>query len=67
MSDPITQANRLLSLTSPAGADVLLLNSFGGQEGISRPFQFALEMISEIQAGGPGKIKPHDLVGKKFT
>ncbi len=67
MPDPITQANRLLSLSTPAGSDVLLLNSFGGQEGISRPFQFALEMISEIQAGGPGKIKPHDLVGKKFT
>lgn len=67
MSDPITQANRLLSLTTPAGGDVLLLNSFAGQEAISQPFRFVLEMVSEIESGNPAKIKPHELVGKQFT
>lgn len=67
MPDPITQANRLLSLSTPAGTDVLLLDSFSGQEGISQPFRFALEMVSEIESGNPGKIKPHELVGKQFT
>lgn len=67
MADPITQDNRLLAVTTPAGKDVLLLNSFSGVEGISRPFRFDLELVSEIEANNPSKVKPHDLVGQPFT
>jgi type VI secretion system secreted protein VgrG len=67
MAEPITQDNRLLAVTTPAGKDVLLLNSFSGVEGISRPFRFDLELVSEIAAGNPTKVKPHDLVGQAFT
>jgi len=42
-----TQANRRIKITTPLGADVLLLNGFTGTEGISRPFQFQLQCISE--------------------
>ncbi len=67
MAEPITQDNRLLAITTPAGKDVLLLNSFSGVEGISRPFRFDLELVSEISAGNPSKVHPHDLVGQPFT
>ncbi|MGH9583697.1 MAG: contractile injection system protein, VgrG/Pvc8 family, partial [Bryobacteraceae bacterium] len=67
MPETITQANRLLALTTPAGEDVLLLNSFTGQEAISRPFRFVLDMVADVQNGNPAKVKPHDLVGKQFT
>ena len=67
MADPITQDNRLLAITTPAGKDVLLLNSLSGVEGISEPFRFDLELVSEVETGNPGKVKPHDLVGQPFT
>lgn len=67
MADPITQDNRLLAVNTPAGKDVLLLNSFSGVEGVSRPFRFDLELVSEIAAGNPAKIKPHALIGQTFT
>ena len=50
-----------------AGQDVLLLDSFSGQESISKPFRFFLNMVSEVPAGNPAKIKPHDLVGTSMT
>ena len=46
---------------------VLLLDSFSGQEGISQPFRFFLNMVSEVTIGNPGKVKPHDLVGTSMT
>ncbi|HEX4231264.1 MAG TPA: type VI secretion system tip protein TssI/VgrG [Bryobacteraceae bacterium] len=64
---PFTQENRLLEATTDAGADVLLLDSFSGQEGISRPFRFVLSLMSEVSAGSPGKVKPHDLVGTSMS
>jgi type VI secretion system secreted protein VgrG len=67
MADPITQDNRLLAITTPAGKDVLLLNSFSGVEGVSRPFRFDLELVSEASIGNPSKVKPHELVGQPFT
>ncbi len=45
-----TQASRYLSVTTPAGADVLLLRSCRGEEGLSTPFQFNLDMVSENSA-----------------
>jgi type VI secretion system secreted protein VgrG len=69
----ITQDNRLLEAITPAGKDVLLLDSFSGQEGISRPFQFILKLVSQVKGegdaptGNPDKVKPHELVGKSMT
>ena len=57
-----TQAHRLLSVTSPLGPDVLLLQRFTGTESISRLFSYQLELASEQDA-----IAPEDIVGKSLT
>ncbi|MBV9498074.1 MAG: type VI secretion system tip protein VgrG [Acidobacteriaceae bacterium] len=63
----ITQDNRLLAMTTPAGKDVLLLERLSGEEGVSRPFRFVLDLVADVQSDNPAKIKPHNLVGKPFT
>lgn len=47
---PYSQENRLISLSTPLGADALLLAGFSGTEAISRLFSFHLDLLSE--AGG---------------
>jgi type VI secretion system secreted protein VgrG len=42
-----TQAGRPFTVTTPLGADKLLLESFAGEEAISAPFHFTLEMVSK--------------------
>lgn len=42
-----TQDNVYLSVTTPLGKDVLLLQGFQGEEALSRPFHFTLELRSE--------------------
>jgi type VI secretion system secreted protein VgrG len=54
-----TQENRLLSVNTPLGKDVLLLTGFSGREAMSRLFSYQLEMFSEDEG-----ILPKDLVGK---
>jgi type VI secretion system secreted protein VgrG len=61
--DP-TQDNRLIQISTPLGKDVLLLQSFSGQEGVSTPFHFDLTVNSlnkDIQfeqiVGKPATIK----------
>ncbi len=39
--------HRLLSVATPLGPDAFLLTGFSGQEGLSRLFQFELELLSE--------------------
>jgi type VI secretion system secreted protein VgrG len=56
------QGERLLSLTTPLGPDVLLLTCFSGGEGLSRLFTYQLDLISENP-----NIKPADIVGKNVT
>jgi len=67
MGDPITQDNRLISVATSAGKDVLLLDSVSGVEGVSRPFRYVLNMMSEVEAGNPSKVIPHQLVGTSMT
>jgi type VI secretion system secreted protein VgrG len=67
MDEQITQANRLLAVYTTAGDDVLLLDSFSGQEGISRPYRFVLKLVAQVALGNPAKVKPHDLVGSSMT
>src|SRR5262245_16862566 len=42
-----TQANRSMAVTSPLGDDALLLARLEGEEGLSRPFRFRLELLAE--------------------
>lgn len=67
MADPITQAGRLLEVVTPAGTDVLLMDSFEGQEAMSRPFRFDLRLVADVTAGTPAQVDPHALVGELFT
>ncbi|RJQ70908.1 MAG: type VI secretion system tip protein VgrG [Desulfobacteraceae bacterium] len=54
-----TQENKSLIINTSLGADELLLTGFRGREGISRPFAFELELVSENH-----NIAFKDIVGK---
>ncbi len=54
-----TQANRPIRVDTNLGEDVLLLQSFTGEEGLSRPFRFRLSLLSEESA-----ISPDDVLRK---
>src|SRR5262249_27459202 len=62
MTATYTQARRLLAVTTPLGADTLLLTGFSGQEGMSQLFSYPLDMLSENDS-----IAPADIVGKSVT
>jgi type VI secretion system secreted protein VgrG len=51
-----TQALRTARLDTPLGVDVLLLVRFSGEEAISRPFGFDLELQSERRDIDPAEI-----------
>jgi type VI secretion system secreted protein VgrG len=42
-----TQSGRPFTVTTPLGADKLLLERFTGEEAVSAPFHFTLEMVSK--------------------
>src|SRR5512139_2546572 len=56
-----TQENRLISIDTPLGKDVLLLQRFTGLEGISRLFHFQLDLLSERT------VDPNKILGQKVT
>ena len=62
MANTTTQVGSLLSVTTPLGTDVLLLEGFGGREAISEPFKFNLRMRSANKA-----VDATQLVGKTAT
>src|SRR5215813_8817591 len=62
MSAVYTQANLQLSVSTPLGPDKLLLRAFNGEERISEPFLFNLEMVSEDNA-----LDFSSIVGKAVT
>ena len=47
---PWTEKDRFLNLQTKLGADKFLLREFTGSEGISQPFHFHLDMLSEDPA-----------------
>ncbi len=49
-----TQENRLFTLHSPVPEAGLLLDRFQGDESVSEPFQFTLELLSERADLAPG-------------
>ncbi|UCC74174.1 MAG: type VI secretion system tip protein VgrG [Gemmatimonadota bacterium] len=57
-----TQADRPFRVDSELGEDVLLLEGFSGEEGISSPFCFTVDMLSEDP-----EIDPQSLVRKPVT
>jgi type VI secretion system secreted protein VgrG len=57
--DEYSQADRILRLETPLGKDVLLLKGFTGEEGLSMPFHFTLELLSEKP-----NVKAADLLRK---
>jgi type VI secretion system secreted protein VgrG len=60
-----TQKNRPLAVTTPLGADVLLLVGLSGSEAISRPFNFQLEF--EADNKNQSKIAFDKLLGQTIT
>ncbi|HZX47834.1 MAG TPA: type VI secretion system tip protein TssI/VgrG [Nitrospirota bacterium] len=59
---PFTQENRFITIDTPLGADVLLLTRISGTEGLSYPFSYSLDLISENH-----KISFKDIIGKNVT
>ena len=57
-----TQENRLISIDTPLGGDVLLLQGFTGHEAISRLFNFHLDVFSTKE-----NISFQDIVGQQVT
>ena len=51
-----TQDKRPLRVTTSLGDDVLLLERFTGEEDVSQPFRFTLEMLSENAAIAPADV-----------
>lgn len=57
------QAGRLMQFSSPLGQDVLLAESMDGIEGVSRLFDFHIDLLAVAET----IIDPDDLVGQKAT
>ena len=57
-----TQENRLISIDTPLGTDVLLLTGFMGTEQLSTPFSFELNNLSENHS-----ISFADIIGHNVT
>jgi type VI secretion system secreted protein VgrG len=57
-----TQENRLIAIDTPLGTDVLLLTGFSGSEGLSVPFSFGLDLLSENN-----NILFEDIIGQNVT
>lgn len=57
-----TQDRKLITIDSPLGKDELLLLRFSGTEGMSRLFEFQLEMVSENHS-----IQFKDIIGQGVT
>src|SRR5262245_9253402 len=58
-----SQDDRPLKVTTPLGKDVLLLQGFSGEEGISQLYHFRLDLVAEIQTD----VAFDKLLGQKVT
>src|SRR5271170_1499339 len=54
---------RILSLTTTLGANVLLPERLSGMEGISELFCYQLDLLAEVATS----VKPTDIVGKRVA
>jgi type VI secretion system secreted protein VgrG len=62
MREGFTQANAFLSVSTPFGADALILDAIEGTEAISQPFRFSLSM-----RGMSTSLDPATIVGAVAT
>lgn len=62
MREGFTQTNSVMSVTTPFGADKLLLDAFQGMEALSQPFKFTLSMHSAETS-----LDPATIVGASVT
>lgn len=67
MTNPFTQADRLLSIETPLGPDVLLVSSFTGSEGISQLFNFDVNLLADRMMSLDGKVELDRLMGQAVT
>ncbi|HTO73329.1 MAG TPA: type VI secretion system tip protein TssI/VgrG [Gemmatimonadales bacterium] len=68
MPESLSQDGRLLSAEIPSlGADVLLLDSFTGEEGVSQLFQFDVNFVADRSDGSDGKVNIKDILGQPIT
>ena len=63
----VTQTKRLLSLDTPLGQDVLVIERWTGTESVSGLFSYELELLADVQLGQDQKVIPEDLLGKDVT
>ena len=59
----LKQTDRLMQFSSPLGKDVLLIESLDGAEGISRLFEYHVELLAAVGT----KIDPKSVVGSKVA
>ncbi|WP_020160577.1 type VI secretion system Vgr family protein [Methylobacter marinus] len=52
----VTQKNRKIQVSTPLAEDTLLFYQMYGREGLSEPFEYRLELVSEDRAIDPQKI-----------
>ncbi len=62
-SSKVSQATHPIGITTPLGTDVLLLEAFTGQEALSQPFNFRLDLLALKTA----TIAFDKLLGQKVT
>jgi type VI secretion system secreted protein VgrG len=63
----ITQKDRLMSLDTPLGQDVLLPESFVGSESISGLFSYELDLLADLENKKDQSVKFDALIGKGAT
>src|SRR4030095_13422482 len=61
-SNEFTQDERFLHVETPLGPNKLLLRSFSGHEGLSQPFKYQLDLLSEDR-----NLDFSKMVGKRIT
>jgi len=59
----LKQSDRLMQFSSPLGKDVLLIESLDGAEGISRLFEYHVDLLATVDT----KIDPKSIIGAKVT
>ncbi len=62
-----TQDNRLLTIDTDLGKDVLLLDHVAGVEQISRPFHFEATLLAEQAEDNPSKVDGKKMLGMNVT
>jgi type VI secretion system secreted protein VgrG len=53
----LLQDLRLLELTTPLGANKVVINGFSGSDAVSRPFRFKLDLLAGIEGATDGEVK----------